>query len=410
MPLAPDFLASLTCPHPKDLFGRLLNAPRDPGKAVWAWKAEIAPADLYCYLTARFGRPNGPQNFFRNDNSDNLIHWDWWLDFPSGHLHILGMNFRTEVWVAGDIAVTDADRIALAEQIKEDFSNHGRKMGEVRHGLEKWTEFVNPYRRLRKAVEKLQVDLAGLDLQPETQKIEDPSTVEEVESGSWSEVLGRYTKGLGLCFGIRSMLPVMAEAFVNFLLFVLMRPDMKGDERLRENALRQPIDIRVKSLHMTCVGFAKPVDYASPECKAYQSLVNERNDLLHGNVVLEKLRFNEVFFAGKVPVFKTYRSMWERTVGVEINAVGLHRLAGEIQTVDSFIEYVTSCLHPKVKAQIEFIADMHDLGWNEKTGKVGVLFPDRLVDMHAFKRRDAGSQTTEANKSDDVIGQAGDDA
>lgn len=204
----------------------------------------------------------------------------------------------------------------------------------------------------------------------------------------------RYSKGLGLCFGIRSMLPVLAEAYVNLMLFILMRPDLKGDERLRENTLRQPIDIRIKSLHISCVGFAKPVDYASPQCKAYHSLVNERNDLLHGNVVVEKLRFNEVFFAGNVPVFKTYRSMWERTVGVEIGAVGLSRLAEEVQTVDAFIDYVTGCLKPEVKENIELIADKHDLGWNDKTGRVGVLFPDRLVDMRAeFNSRTTSSKT-----------------
>lgn len=93
-----------------------------------------------------------------------------------------------------------------------------------------------------------------------------------------------------------------------------MRPELKIDDRLRDNTIRQPIDVRVKSLHMTCVGFERPVDYAHEACKAYHSLVNERNDMLHGNVVLEKLKFNEVYFNGRVPVFKEYRSMWEVTV------------------------------------------------------------------------------------------------
>lgn len=382
MPLPSDFVASLTCPHPKVVFERLLNGPKGGGKAVWAWKTEISPADLYCYLGARFGRPNGPQNFFRADDSDNLIHWDWVLDYPGGDIHVMGMNFRTELWFGGDIDVSDADRIALAQMIKADFKNHGPKMTEVRRSLEKWTEFVNPYQRLSRAVEKMLLDIKALDLQPETQKIPDITSAGEIKTNNWSEVLDRYSKGLGLCFGVRSMLPVMAEAYVNFLLFVLMRPELKNDERLRENALRQPIDVRVKSLHMTCIGFAKPIDYASPECKAYHSLVNERNDLLHGNVVLEKLRFNEVYFHGKVPVFNEYRSMWERSVGVEIQAVGLHRLADEVETVKSFIQYLTTCMQPGVKQQIDRMAETRDLGWNQQTGRIGILFPGHLVDMH----------------------------
>ena len=389
MPLPADFVVSLTCPHPKVVFDRLLNGPKGKGKGVWAWKSEVSPADLYCYLGARFGKPNGPQNFFRADDSDNLIHWDWVLDHSSGDIHILGMNFRTELWIGGDLDVNDADRLELAQQFKADFRNHGAGMAEIRHFLEKWTEFVNPYQRLSRSVEKMLLDIKELDLQPETQKIPDLTGAEDIKTSNWSEVMDRYSKGLGLCFGVRSILPVMAEAYVNFLLFVLMRPELKNDERLRENALRQPIDVRVKSLHMTCVGFAKPVDYASAECKAYHSLVNERNDLLHGNVVLEKLRFNEVYFDGKVPVFNEYRSMWERSVGIEIYAVGLNRLAEEVKAVKAFIGYLTTCMQPGVKKQIDLMAEKRELGWNEKTGRIGILFPDHLVDMHMAMSKDS---------------------
>lgn len=394
MPIPSDFVASLTCPHPKVVFDRLLNGPKGSGKAVWAWKTEISPADLYCYLGARFGKPNGPQNFFREDDSDNLIHWEWVLDYPGGDIHIMGMNFRTELWIGGDSNLADPDRIALAQLIKADFKNYGPQMTEVRRGLEKWTEFVNPYQRLSRAVEKMLLDIKELDLQPEIQKIPDITSADEFQTNNWSEVLDKYSKGLGLCFGVRSMLPVMAEAYVNFLLFVLMRPELKTDERLRENALRQPIDVRVKSLHMTCVGFAKQINYATPECKAYHSLVNERNDLLHGNVVLEKLRFNEVYFHGKVPVFNEYRSMWERSVGVEIQAVGLHRLIDEVETVKAFIAYLTTCMQPSVKEQIDRMSDTRDLGWNQQTGRIGILFPGHLVDMHMAMNKSPNAQSS----------------
>lgn len=382
MPLPADFVASLTCLHPELIFDRLRKGPTHKSMAIWKWRSEVSPADLYCYLTARFGRPNGPQNFLRNDCSDNLIHWEWVLDHPLGIIHIQGMNFRTELWISNGLDASDADSDIVARQMKEDFANYGHKMAEIRKSLENWTEFVNPYRRLRRAVEKMLTELHLLDLQPETQAIPDFTSADDIHQDKWEEVLGRYSKGLGLCFGIRSMLPVMAEAYVNFLLFVLMRPELKSDERLRENTIRQPIDVRIKTLHITCVGFARPIDYMASECKAYHTLVNERNDLLHGNVVLEKLRFNEVYFQGKVPVFKEYRSLWERTVGAEIDAVGLQRLSEEVTTVNAFIEYLSSCMKPDIKKNIDMMSEKHDLGWNQKNGKIGILFSDRLIDMH----------------------------
>ena len=177
------------------------------------------------------------------------------------------------------------------------------------------------------------------------------------------------------------MLPVMAEAYVNLLLFVLMRPDLRADDRLRENTIRQPIDIRLKSLHMTCIGFEGPVDYSTEACKAYHTLVNERNDMLHGNVVLEKLRFNDLYFNGTVPIFKQYRSLWERTVGVEIGAVGLHKLHQEVAVVNELISYLTTLLKPELRAQFQRISSTRDLGLRTGSGRIGILFPGYLVDM-----------------------------
>lgn len=182
------------------------------------------------------------------------------------------------------------------------------------------------------------------------------------------------------------MLPVMAEAFVNFIMYVLMRPEIRGDNRLRENAFRQPIDVRVKSLSLNCLGFAKSIDYSDPACGRYHSLVNERNDLLHGNVVIDKLKFNEVYFQGKIPIFKEYRSMWQRSVGVEIHAVGLDHVFDELATVQTFIEYVLSCISDDLRPHVERLLTTRDLGLNESNGRIGVLFPGWLVDFRAVVR------------------------
>lgn len=384
MSLPLDFLDSFRAPHPKKIFENLPNQSKNKkfGK-IWSWTNEILPIDLYCYLLAKFGAPNGIQNFLRRDDSDNLIHWEWRLENEYGSLSFLGMNFRTEVWVSGNLEVEDVDSSRLIELIKGDFKCFGKEMSEARKSLEKWEEFVNPYQRLSRSVEQMLTDIRALDMQPEIQSLPDLVEVEEVSKEDWTQALQRYSKGLGLCFGVRSMLPVLAEAYVNFLLFVLMRPELKSDDRLRENALRQPIDIRIKTLHMTCIGFEKPIDYGSPQCKDYHTLVNERNDLLHGNVVLQKLKFNDVYFNRNVPVFSRYRSMWQRTVGVEIDAVGLHRLEMEVEVVKLFTQYITSCLRAEIQGQIRIIAEKRELGWNSKTGRIGVLFSEHLADFKA---------------------------
>ena len=384
MSISSDFLSCLKCTDPNSVMECFSTKDNFDKRKTWILFNEVRPVDLYCYLWARFGRPNGIQNFLRGDTSDNLIHWDWTLSSKYGRLIFLGMNFRTEVILLGNFPFTEDDKEEFVCRLKEDFSNFGKKMSEVRSKiLEKWTEFVNPYHRIKQAVELLLKEVKNLSLEPSKEAI--PSVLDFSDMATfktrWEEVAGRYSKGFGICFGIRSMLPVMAEAFVNLLLFVLMKEDIKRDVRLRENVIRQPIDIRIKSLHHTCIGFEQSVDYSHPACKKYHSFVNERNDLLHGNVVIEKLRFNEVFFNERVPVFQEYRSMWERSFGVEGRAVGLDRLDLEVKTVYEFITYVLSCLSFEVKNYIDLIMQTRDLGFNEETGRLGILFPGYLVDF-----------------------------
>jgi hypothetical protein len=374
-------LAGLQALHPKCIFEMFAAGELSKRKFTFEINNEIKPVDLYSYLYARFGAPNGMQNFLRKDDSDNLIHWEWTLAEKRGLISLLGLNFRTEIHFSGDFKPDDIDKEHLIKTIKGDFQSYGKQISESRKALlEKWIEFVNPYQRINSAVEKLTGELEALNLSDE-EGLDFDLFGQAGAKEIWEGVSAKFNRGFGLCFGIRAMLPILAEAFVNLLLFVLCRPDIKADNRLYENILRQPIDVRIKSLHINCVGFSKAVDYGSEVCGRYHSIVNERNDLLHGNVVIEKLAFGEVYFNGKIPVFSEYKSMWEKSLGVGLKAAGLSRIKEEHQAVTQLISYILSCIKPEIRDDIQRILETHNLGFMPETGRIGILFPDYLVDF-----------------------------
>ena len=384
MTLPSDFIESLQYMNPRQVIELLRTEDRPKGSQCWSITNEIKPVDLYCYLNARFGPPNGIQNWLRQDCSDNLVHWNWTFCYGPGLVDIQGTNHRTDVWLIGPFELESDDREDFVRRIKTNFAELGADMSKCRKALEHWIEFVNPYQRLRRSVSQLVEELRSLELEQETEL---PNVLDEVDREAairrWDEAASKCNRGFGLCFGIRSMLPIMAEAFVNLILYVLMRPELKVDSRLKDNAFKQPIDVRVKSLSLNCSGFKQPVDYANPACGRYHSVVNERNDLLHGNVDIGKLRFNEVYFHGTVPVFKEYRSMWQRSLGVERQAVGLDKVNKELAAIDDFITYVLSCLDEKVRPKIDYMLSRLELGLNTDDGRLGVLFSERFVDSMA---------------------------
>ena len=346
---------------------------------------EVSPSDLFCYLHTRFGPPNDFQNFLRGDTSDNLIHWQWTFRIGGGILDIQGMNFCTCILFIGDIEIEDGDLNQFVTLIKADFQNHAKGMSECRKSFEYWIEFVNPYQRLRRAIEQLTKELSSLKV---TEINEPPSPLssssEQIQKEilkQWNDASIRLNKAFGICFGIRSMLPVMAEAFINLILYLLMRPEIKSDNRLRENAFKQPIDVRVKSLSINCDGFKHTIDYSNPVCSRYHSLVNERNDLLHGNININKLRFNEVYFLGRVPIFKKYQSMWDRAFVIQKESVGLDKVEQEIGIVTEFIDYILSRLNERKRTNVEQVISRLELGLHQKDDRVGVLFPEHIVDF-----------------------------
>lgn len=381
MPISADFVKNLEYPTTKEIFERIKLANSAPNeRSFLELRNELKPADLFCYFWARFGPPNGIQNVFRNDHSDNLVHWDWTFQSEGAIIGFWGTNFRTDVFVIGGDPFTDEDKAVLIQQIRENFRDFAREMKAVRSKLEHWTEFVNPYWRLTRAISSLSTELASLDLKsPFENEFNTPTSLAH-QQNAWEVVAAAQSRAFGLCFGIRSMLPVWAESFVNLLIFVQARPDIKADARLLESIYRQQIDVRVRGLHIHCLGFRCPVDYKSEPCKNFHRLINERNDLLHGNVVPEKQKFNEVLFLRNIPIFEEYRSLWDRTLAVDAKAVGLGRVESEIRIVQDFVAYLLDCLDPDTRDIMEHVAARRDLAKNNEDGRFGILFPAHLVD------------------------------
>ncbi len=377
-------LDHFTAPSPSEIVDWLKERPEGSGARTWTIRDELNPADLYVYLDAKFGPANGIQNLLRDDDSDNLIHWDWTLQRKEGLLIFTGMNHRTDVHILGRWDFEHLDQAQLIRFIKRDFAKYGKEMSRLRREvLEDWETFLNPYQNLRASIDDMRKQLDGLGIDDDRDRFAEPKVPSDFNklAATIKRLSPNYTRAYGLATSLRVLAPILAEAFVNLLMFVLLKSDIKANERLREAAIRAHIDIKVQSLHINCDGFQDKVDWSAPACRAYNTVVNERNDTLHGNIVVSKLKTGEMFFNGKVPVFKNYAGFWGKTFATSLQACGYAELPATLQAIDDFIAYVLSCLKPDVRQTIEFVMGRKELGRNLRTGRVGVLLPDYVVDV-----------------------------
>jgi hypothetical protein len=189
-----------------------------------------------------------------------------------------------------------------------------------------------------------------------------------------------YTEALHLGVGLRLVAPVVAEAFVNLLIFLTGKDDIKNDARLYDSVIRQPIDVRVKALHLHCRGFAEPVRDSDEQFKRFHSLMNSRNDTVHGNVDPKRLAFGTVFFEDTTPLPPTCEKLSENVLKNSLKHVEPETALDDFKTVCDFIDFLMTKLEEPVRPQVEMVSQTRDLGWREDTKRVGVLFSNWVAE------------------------------
>lgn len=352
---------------------------------TWIVNDAVAPLDLYVYLKARFGTPNGFGMTLKNTTVDNFTHWHWTLQVDDHVIEFMGFNLYAVAYVEG-YPTPSADGLAkFSASIKADFSNHGPQMSQIRRTLEKWSIFLNPYKRLRDVIDEYASKLRSLDIDMlDLPSI--PLTTDALESHRqrWPALQQKYTEALGLGVSLRMLAPVLAEAFINTLIFLLARPDVKSDQRIYDDVLRREIDLRVKTLHLVCMGFPGPVDTESQSFKSFLTLMNGRNDFLHGNIDPRKLQYDTVSFDGNIPLYDRYKNFSELAFVQRLIRVEPKAALNDVAIVDGFIKFLLQHLDPTSKEAVELFMSVLNPGYRVDTKQVGIVLPSSV--MHGVPR------------------------
>ncbi len=351
-----------------------------PGR--WIFREGISPLDLYAYLKARFGNPNGFQMALKSPSSDNLVHWHWSLQCHDHIIEFMEYGLHAAAYVNGLPQPTEIEQAELVAAIKADFAAHGRAMSVVKKSLEKWVLFVNPYHRLRRVVDQFSSRLRALELKATTLP-EVPTTHEEAQEliDGLKACEPVYTEARGLGLALRMNAPVLAECFINLLLFLLAKPEIKQNERLYQDIIRTQIHERIRDLHLNCEGFTSPIDVSAKSFKDFHTLMNRRNDFLHGNVDPYRLKYDAVRFDGTIPLPDRYQNFPQLALINSLIGVEPESALGDVDIVNQFIEFVLKHLHNSAKQVVETFMDTSNPGWREDTKRPGILFPQHIAYM-----------------------------
>jgi hypothetical protein len=258
-------------------------------------------------------------------------------------------------------------------------------MSSIQKTFEHYTLFINPFTRLNKTLSDLVNELTSLDIS-EVQynlNVNAPKAQRIKYWKAFHNWINNVERAVSLGTTIRMLCPVLCESFINLVILVLCKDEIKKDRRHYESFVRQDIDVRVKNLNFFCNGFIKPIDSDDQRFKDFQSLMNGRNDFLHGNINPESLMFEDVYFdMDNIPLFKEDNGIIFKTMKNYLMNVEPETAISDHNKSMKFIAFVLDHMIPKWAEGMSQLMMTRMPALNRKTDKIAILFPNVLAESH----------------------------
>lgn len=282
------------------------NAKEVPSNgSVLVFRRHLSPLDVYKYLASRFGPPYGFQTFLKKPyDSDNLFHWDYVIKAGSNIIIIQGGNRDVMVQVDGK-PMTPENWVQFAKSLKADFSRCSSGMAAVDKRLEKWRIVSNRFAMISDTCAGFHATLTEeFDAPDFTPPKRD--TMEGIQQyyEKVQEAGQRASRIFSASFALDLITPVLAESFINLVIFLIRKNDLKNNKRQYDHYIRQPIDTRVFDLHLKCDHFICGVDPQSAEYKAFKKVMDRRNFNIHGNIDPGRDSIETIYFDEYTPLYE----------------------------------------------------------------------------------------------------------
>jgi len=330
-------------------------------------------------LRARFGIPNGFQNFLRKNDSDNLIHWDFNIRAGEVDVYIQGRMRDVAIMVSESMADEDWKTLILA--LKADFGRIGVAKSKMLRSFEKFAVFQNKYVVLAGLCADLHASIVDArDMVRKLPRLDADRKAEEYKL-AMENIAKRATNIYGDCLKLRLLTPIMAEAFLNMVILTFCNEEIRNDKARYDAFVREKIPEKLAQLNINCAGFDRGVDASAETYRDFLRVMNARNFAIHGNIDPIREQIETVYFEGKRPLFADngdhMLKLFEHLE--EINAPS--DVISDYEAVHLFLIEIQSMLEPHYRAFFEQVINDSYPGYEVKDKRVTRILPSHNIAM-----------------------------
>jgi hypothetical protein len=335
---------------------------------------------VYCYLKARFSKPNGFQtNVLRNKaTSDNWIHWDYLLKAGDEDVYVCGTSRESNFTLSEHL--TDENWRDLILGIKADYRRVGKEKTAVLKSLERWVIFPNKFIEVANVCAdhhaEIVDNMGGFQVFRTSSRTTRKASLKFKGLEQLSE---RSSKLFKHCLGLSLLTPVLAEIFINMVILILCKPGVRNNKRQLDAFIRSQIDTKLFDLSYLCEGFVRPIDQNSATFKNFKRVMDKRNHAIHGNCDPEREKIELVYFEGTRPLFtKSGDHLGKFFEALECQYEP-NTVIKDYEDTHAFLSDILACLTPGLAEEVRTIIEDPYPGYDIDRKKMGSLLPHHVV-------------------------------
>lgn len=175
----------------------------------------------------------------------------------------------------------------------------------------------------------------------------------------------------------------MAEAFINMVILILCKKEVRLNKRQFDSFIREEIDAKIFDIPYKCESFRKPIDQNTDAYKNFKRVMDKRNHAIHGNIDPIKEQVEEVCFEGKVPLFKRPGDHIRLFFDALEKQYQPSSVIKDYEDTHKFLLQIVDCLEPGMVHPFWQIMEDSYPGYDVGRKITGHLFPDYVSAVYA---------------------------
>lgn len=349
--------------------------PPDTGPRGQLWLPEsFEEVRLFALLMWRLKRPNGPLSLLgeRDGDPDGPFKWDFMMEIDGVLINVIRSTAGLELRWWGRFV----DAETMERFVQHNLELHEADVDTVIDALEEYVLLLNPFARHKSMADLVRDELLQTECDPPDipPAIGAPKEVYEIYFDSMHDYFQAVDRQAMHAMHLVSEAAYMAEAYLNLLYAVLLRPVIRDSAQLRNEALLRKWKSKIQHLPSDCEHIVNVPDLGDCRIRDAKWLFDLRNRIAHSYPDLEEMRIGGMWFFKSFPVFPLAAPSIKLDRALNNQLPSREDAMKALPVAEAVVAYLRELVDPEVVDGIDLLAAAQPLGYNETKGIYGVPF------------------------------------